>query len=417
MVYGAGSGAAPAGAGSSDAVARAVAALRAAAASGRLLAAGRAATGTVGNGAAAAAQQQQQQQQQLAAPVGLVIDGAALALALQPAHEGEFLDLCRSCAAVVCCRVSPMQKAQVARLLKRCAGAVTLAIGDGANDVSMIQAAHIGVGISGREGRAAVQAADFAFGQFRFLLRLLLVHGRQSYLRCREVVLYAFYKNAAYVSCFVFFTLYSGFSAQSLFFSVYIATFNAIWASLPTIAFGICEQDVSCAAAMANPQLYSETRTQTRGDFVRAWLLWISLGLWHGVCAFFIPLHAMATPNRAGATASVYLLGTAVMTSVIVIVTLRVAIRTQYWTALNHATVWASLALWVPFLAVLGSMCASTPGLAPLCGLGAGLLGTPVFWAGAVLAAPAAALLADFTLMVFQRALAPRPSQILQTKP
>jgi magnesium-transporting ATPase (P-type) len=118
MVYGAGSGAAPAGAGSSDAVARAVAALRAAAASGRLLAAGRAATGTVGNGAAAAAQQQQQQQQQqLAAPVGLVIDGAALALALQPAHEGEFLDLCRSCAAVVCCRVSPMQKAQVGVLV------------------------------------------------------------------------------------------------------------------------------------------------------------------------------------------------------------------------------------------------------------------------------------------------------------
>lgn len=99
---------------------------------------------------------------------------------------------------------------QVATLLKRKAGAVTLAIGDGANDVSMIQAAHIGVGISGREGRAAVQAADFAFGQFRFLVRLLLLHGRQSYLRCREVVLYAFYKNVAYVSCFVLYSFYSG---------------------------------------------------------------------------------------------------------------------------------------------------------------------------------------------------------------
>jgi len=74
----------------------------------------------------------------------------------------------------------------------------------------MIQAAHIGVGISGREGRAAVQAADFAFGQFRFLVRLLLLHGRQSYLRCREVVLYAFYKNVAYVSCFVLYSIYSG---------------------------------------------------------------------------------------------------------------------------------------------------------------------------------------------------------------
>jgi phospholipid-translocating ATPase/phospholipid-transporting ATPase len=107
--------------------------------------------------------------------------------------------------------------AQVATLLKRKAGAVTLAIGDGANDVSMIQAAHIGVGISGREGRAAVQAADFAFGQFRFLVRLLLLHGRQSYLRCREVVLYAFYKNVAYVSCFVLYSFYSGEQLERVF--------------------------------------------------------------------------------------------------------------------------------------------------------------------------------------------------------
>ena len=55
-----------------------------------------------------------------------------------------------------------------------------------------------------------LQAADFAFGQFRFLVRLLLVHGRYSYLRCREVVLYAFYKNAAYVSCYIFYSGYTG---------------------------------------------------------------------------------------------------------------------------------------------------------------------------------------------------------------
>lgn len=100
---------------------------------------------------------------------GIVIDGSALAVALRKENEDTFLALCQQCAAVVCCRVSPMQKAQVARLVKRKANAVTVAIGDGANDVSMIQAAHIGVGISGREGRAAVQAADYAFGQFRWV--------------------------------------------------------------------------------------------------------------------------------------------------------------------------------------------------------------------------------------------------------
>jgi hypothetical protein len=152
--------------------------------------------------------------------------------------------------------------------------------------------------------------------------------------------------------------------------------------------------------------------------------------------------------NRAGATASVYLFGSAVMTSVLIIVTMRVscsvlvlcinqavnwrfpgpqqaptnqptppaqvAIRTQYWTVLNHAAIWGSLGLWLPFLGLLAALCSRSPGLAPLCGLGAGLLETPVFWAGAVLAAPAAALLADYSLMVFSRLLWPKPSQILQ---
>eukprot|EP00879_Flechtneria_rotunda_P018151 GHRR01019038.1.p1 GENE.GHRR01019038.1~~GHRR01019038.1.p1 ORF type:complete len:996 (+),score=380.83 GHRR01019038.1:1183-4170(+) len=195
--------------------------------------------------------------------VGLVIDGAALALALQQQHEDILLAICEQCAAVICCRVSPMQKAQVATLLKHKAHAVTLAIGDGANDVSMIQAAHIGVGISGREGRAAVQAADFAFGQFRFLVRLLLVHGRQSYLRCREVVLYAFYKNCAYVSCFLWFSAYSGLSSQTIFFPLYIATFNSIWTAFPTLGYGLFEQDVPAHVALGNPQLYDETRCET----------------------------------------------------------------------------------------------------------------------------------------------------------
>ncbi len=83
-------------------------------------------------------------------------------------------------------------------------------IGDGANDVGMIQAAHIGVGISGREGRAAVLASDYAFAQFQYLARLLLVHGRWSYLRNSEVVAYAFYKNFAYCLPNILFAAVSG---------------------------------------------------------------------------------------------------------------------------------------------------------------------------------------------------------------
>ena len=119
--------------------------------------------------------------------MGVVIDGRSLAFALEPNLAPDFLSLGTGCVSVVCCRVSPLQKALVTGLVKD-SGKITLAIGDGANDVGMIQAAHIGVGISGQEGMQAVMAADFAFAQFRFLERLLLVHGRYNYKRVSRMV-------------------------------------------------------------------------------------------------------------------------------------------------------------------------------------------------------------------------------------
>ncbi len=95
----------------------------------------------------------------------------------------------------LCSRVSPLQKALVVKLVKRHLKAILLAVGDGANDVSMIQAAHVGVGISGVEGLQAARSADVAIGQFRFLRKLLLVHGAWSYQRISKVILYSFYKN------------------------------------------------------------------------------------------------------------------------------------------------------------------------------------------------------------------------------
>lgn len=125
----------------------------------------------------------------------LVIDGTTLKYALEPQSKDKMLRLGMQCASVVCCRVSPKQKAQVVMLVKKGLGVMTLAIGDGANDVSMIQAANVGVGISGLEGRQAVMASDYAIAQFRFLRKLLLVHGRWSYLRISEMIMGFFFKN------------------------------------------------------------------------------------------------------------------------------------------------------------------------------------------------------------------------------
>jgi phospholipid-translocating ATPase len=124
----------------------------------------------------------------------LVIDGDSLKLCLDDRIRQKFLLLCKECRSVLCCRVSPAQKAAVVRMVKNSLEVMTLSIGDGANDVAMIQEAHVGVGIAGEEGRQAVMSADYAIGQFRFLTRLMLVHGRWSYRRLSETIANFFYK-------------------------------------------------------------------------------------------------------------------------------------------------------------------------------------------------------------------------------
>lgn len=144
----------------------------------------------------------------------IVINGHSLVHCLSPELENKFLDIASQCKAVICCRVTPLQKALVVELIKRSKNAVTLAIGDGANDVSMIKAAHIGVGISGQEGMQAVLASDYSIAQFRYLERLLLVHGRWSYYRMCKFLRYFFYKNFAFTLCHFWYAFFCGFSAQ-----------------------------------------------------------------------------------------------------------------------------------------------------------------------------------------------------------
>jgi phospholipid-transporting ATPase len=141
---------------------------------------------------------------------------------------------------------------QVTTLIKDDAKKITLSIGDGANDVSMIQAAHIGVGISGQEGMQAVMASDFAIAQFRFLTDLLLVHGRWSYIRITKVVAYFFYKNLAFTLTQFWFTLYTGFSGQRFYDDWFQSLYNVLFTALPVIVVGIF--DKVCDANTSTPK-------------------------------------------------------------------------------------------------------------------------------------------------------------------
>jgi len=187
---------------------------------------------------------------------GIVIDGFTLRHVLDDALKQKFLLLCKQCKSVLCCRVSPAQKAAVCSMVKNGLDVMTLSIGDGANDVAMIQEADIGVGIAGEEGRQAVASSDYAIGQFRFLQRLVLVHGRWSYRRLAETISNFFYKNMIWVWSIFYFQIFTNFDMTFIFDYTYIIMFNLFFTSVPVILMGVLDQDVSDSVSLAVPQLY-----------------------------------------------------------------------------------------------------------------------------------------------------------------
>lgn len=186
----------------------------------------------------------------------LVIDGFTLKWVLDDALKQKFLLLCKQCKSVLCCRVSPAQKASVVSLVKNALDVMTLSVGDGANDVAMIQEADVGVGIAGEEGRQAVMSSDYAIGQFRFLQRLVLVHGRWSYRRLAESISNFFYKNMVWTFAIFWYQLYCWYDITYIFDYTYIIMFNLFFTSIPVILMGVLDQDVDAAVSLAVPELY-----------------------------------------------------------------------------------------------------------------------------------------------------------------
>ncbi|XP_017030717.1 phospholipid-transporting ATPase ID isoform X10 [Drosophila kikkawai] len=274
----------------------------------------------------------------------LVVNGHSLVHCLSPELETKFLDIASQCKAVICCRVTPLQKALVVELIKRAKNAVTLAIGDGANDVSMIKAAHIGVGISGQEGLQAVLSSDYAIAQFRYLERLLLVHGRWSYYRMCKFLRYFFYKNFAFTLCHCWYSLFCGFSAQTVFDPMFISVYNLFYTSLPVLALGVFEQDVSDKNSVEFPRLYTPGLKSELFN-IREFIYSVLHGAFTSLILFLIPYGVY----RDGVSHDGYVLsdhmtlGAVVATILIVDNTAQISLYTSYWTVVNHVTIWGSL--------------------------------------------------------------------------
>uniref|UniRef100_A0A8B9KUL9 Phospholipid-transporting ATPase n=1 Tax=Astyanax mexicanus TaxID=7994 RepID=A0A8B9KUL9_ASTMX len=206
-----------------------------------------------------------------------------------PEMGGRFVALSNQCQSVLCCRVTPAQKAEVVELVKKNSSSVTMAIGDGANDVNMIKTAHIGVGLCGVEGGQAVQNADFALAQFSFLRRLLLVHGRWSYRRICSFLRYFLYKTTCFALVHIWYSLYNGFSAQPMYESWFIALYTVMYTSLPVQCLGIFEQDISAESSLNRPELY---RVGQKQELFNPLILCGTLlySIYTSIILFFIPV-------------------------------------------------------------------------------------------------------------------------------
>jgi magnesium-transporting ATPase (P-type) len=235
---------------------------------------------------------------------GLVIEGAALEKLLGDSELEEILfAVANTCNSVIACRVSPAQKAQLVQLVRRYVvpEPVTLAIGDGANDVGMIQEAHVGIGISGKEGQQAVNASDFAIAQFRFLLDLTLIHGRWNFMRLSTVVLFSFYKNAVMAGVLIVFSRASMFSGSPLFDEWLIAMLNFV-AAMPIIVLGAFDRCLDRQYVLKHPETYTATR---RNELItkRTLMRWIILIIIHIFCVYFLSV-PMLSVDGAGSTSA-----------------------------------------------------------------------------------------------------------------
>ncbi|KAI4585687.1 hypothetical protein MJG53_005921 [Ovis ammon polii x Ovis aries] len=246
----------------------------------------------------------------------LIIDGKTLKYALTFGVRQYFLDLALSCKAVICCRVSPLQKSEVVEMVKKQVKVITLAIGDGANDVSMIQTAHVGVGISGNEGLQAANSSDYSIAQFKYLKNLLMVHGAWNYNRVSKCILYCFYKNIVLYIIEIWFAFVNGFSGQILFERWCIGLYNVVF-----------------------------------------WVHCLN-GLFHSVILFWFPLKALqyGTVFENGKTSDYLLLGNFVYTFVVITVCLKAGLETSYWTwaamLFSSGVFWTGL-LFIPVASLL----------------------------------------------------------------
>lgn len=219
----------------------------------------------------------------------VVIDGHTLSVVeADESLKMLFFDLVTRADSVICCRASPSQKASLVKCIRRrVPSSITLAIGDGANDIAMIQASHVGIGISGREGLQAARISDYSIAQFRFLQKLLFVHGRWNYIRTGKYILATFWKELVFYLVQALYQRYNGYTGTSLYEPTSLTVFNTLFTSLPVIILGIFEQDLNASTLLAVPELFTYGQRNQSFNF-KKYVAWMFMAATEGVMIYFL---------------------------------------------------------------------------------------------------------------------------------
>ncbi|XP_060134859.1 phospholipid-transporting ATPase VD isoform X3 [Zootoca vivipara] len=254
----------------------------------------------------------------------LVVDGATLEFALHDSMARKFLQLTARVRAVICCRATPLQKSKVVGKIRKELKVMTMAVGDGANDVSMIQVANVGIGICGQEGMQAVLASDFAISRFRHLNKLLFVHGHWCYTRLANMILYFFYKNLAYVNLLFWFQFFCGFSGTAMTDYWSLIFFNLLFTSVPPVIYGVLEKDVSAEVLLYLPELYKASQRNEPYLF-STFIINLLDAFYQSLVCFFIPYW-----TYSGSDIDLYSFGCPINTSMFFTILLHLVIESKY---------------------------------------------------------------------------------------
>ncbi|KAF4078777.1 hypothetical protein AMELA_G00185370 [Ameiurus melas] len=337
--------------------------------------------------------------------LGLVIDGRTLAYALDKSLENKFLAVARTCRSVLCCRSTPLQKSMVVKLVRNKLKVMTLAIGDGANDVSMIQVADVGVGISGQEGMQAVMASDFALPRFQYLQKLLLVHGHWCYSRLANMILYFFYKNAMFVALIFWYQFYCGFSGSAMIDQWYLIFFNLMFSAFPQLITATLDKDVSAETLQELPQLY--TNGQNSEEY-KPYMFWMNMidAFYQSLICFFIPYFAYADSD-----VDLFSWGTPITTLALLTILLQLGIETKTWTWMNWVSIAFSVGLFFTVALCYNASCPTCYSPSNPYWTMQRLLGDPLFYLLCVVT-PITALLPRYFYRACQGSLFPSPVQV-----